>query len=108
MNADLQEATHEELILGLLVDGGTDFVSGEALSGKLGLSRTAVWKVVNALRRHGYRIEAVPSRGYRLLESPDRLTALGAGAAAGPPPATSTSIVPSCSDRSFRRSGHRS
>jgi BirA family transcriptional regulator, biotin operon repressor / biotin---[acetyl-CoA-carboxylase] ligase len=76
VNADLQEATHEEFILGLLVDGGTDFVSGEALSGKLGLSRTAVWKVVNALRRHGYRIEAVPSRGYRLVEAPDRLTAL--------------------------------
>ena len=76
MNADLQETTHQELILGLLVDGGPDYVSGEALSGKLGLSRTAVWKVVNALRRHGYRIEAVPSRGYRLLEAPDRLTAL--------------------------------
>ncbi len=76
VNADLQEATHEELILGLLVEGGTDFVSGEALSGKLGLSRTAVWKVVNALRRHGYRIEAVSSRGYRLLEVPDRLSAL--------------------------------
>lgn len=76
MNADFQETTHEELILGLLVDGGTDFVSGEALSGKLGLSRTAVWKVVNSLRGYGYRIEAVPSRGYRLLEAPDRLTAL--------------------------------
>jgi BirA family transcriptional regulator, biotin operon repressor / biotin---[acetyl-CoA-carboxylase] ligase len=64
------------MILGLLVDGGVDYVSGEALSGKLGLSRTAVWKVVNALRRKGYRIEAVPSRGYRLLEVPDRLTSL--------------------------------
>jgi BirA family biotin operon repressor/biotin-[acetyl-CoA-carboxylase] ligase len=76
VNADLQESTSEELILGLLVDGGLDFVSGEALSGKLGLSRTAVWKVVNSLRRKGYRIEAVSSRGYRLLEAPDRLTAL--------------------------------
>jgi BirA family transcriptional regulator, biotin operon repressor / biotin---[acetyl-CoA-carboxylase] ligase len=76
VTADLQEATHEELILGLLVDGGLEYVSGEALSGKLGLSRTAVWKVVNALRGHGYRIEAVPSRGYRLVETPDRLTAL--------------------------------
>lgn len=76
VNADLQETTHEELILGLLVEGGGDYVSGEALSGKLGLSRTAVWKVVNALRRKGYRIEAVSSRGYRLLETPDRLTSL--------------------------------
>jgi BirA family biotin operon repressor/biotin-[acetyl-CoA-carboxylase] ligase len=76
VNADPQETAHEELILGLLVDGGADYVSGETLSGKLGLSRTAVWKVMNALRRKGYRIEAVPSRGYRLLESPDRLTSL--------------------------------
>jgi len=76
MNGEVPEATHEELILGLLVEGGAEFVSGEALSGKLGLSRTAVWKVVNALRRKGYRIEAVPSRGYRLVEAPDRLTSL--------------------------------
>lgn len=48
-----------------------DYISGERLSRELGVSRTAVWKHVSALRKVGYRIEAVPSRGYRLVSSPD-------------------------------------
>jgi BirA family biotin operon repressor/biotin-[acetyl-CoA-carboxylase] ligase len=47
------------------------YVSGEHLSKKLGVSRTAVWKHISALRADGYCIEAVPSRGYRLVSSPD-------------------------------------
>jgi len=73
---DRQDATHAQLVLEMLLESGSDFASGEALSGKLGLSRTAVWKVVNALRDRGYAIEAVPSRGYRLIRVPDRLSAL--------------------------------
>ncbi len=76
MAPETSEQTQEELILSFLADGGEDFTSGEALSSKLGLSRTAVWKHVEALRGKGYRIEAVPARGYRLVEVPDRLTAL--------------------------------
>ncbi len=49
------------------------YVSGEHLSRELGVSRTAVWKHISALRHDGYRIEAVPSRGYRLVSSPDNL-----------------------------------
>jgi BirA family transcriptional regulator, biotin operon repressor / biotin---[acetyl-CoA-carboxylase] ligase len=70
------EQNTEELVLGLLAEGGDDFTSGEILSGKLGLSRTAVWKSVESLRHKGYRIDAVPTRGYRLVEVPDRLTPL--------------------------------
>lgn len=73
---DRQDTTHVQLVLELLLESGQDFASGEALSGKLGLSRTAVWKVVNVLRDRGYGIEALPSRGYRLVRVPDRLTAL--------------------------------
>ncbi|HTS79372.1 MAG TPA: biotin--[acetyl-CoA-carboxylase] ligase [Myxococcaceae bacterium] len=76
MPTDRQDATHTQLVLEMLLESGQDFASGEALSGKLGLSRTAVWKVVNALRDRGYAIEAVPSRGYRLIRVPDRLGAL--------------------------------
>ena len=47
------------------------FISGEHLSKELGVSRTAVWKHISALRNSGYRIEAVPSRGYLLVSSPD-------------------------------------
>jgi BirA family transcriptional regulator, biotin operon repressor / biotin---[acetyl-CoA-carboxylase] ligase len=70
------ELSNEEMILSFLAEGGADFISGATLSDKLGLSRTAVWKHVETLRRLGYEIEAQPSRGYRLLQVPDRLTSL--------------------------------
>lgn len=76
MSVEPSEQTNEELILSFLAESGDDYTSGEALSGKLGLSRAAVWKHVEALRHKGYRIDAVPARGYRLVEVPDRLTAL--------------------------------
>lgn len=53
-------------------DGGV--VSGEELSRSLAVSRTAVWKHIKALKGLGYRIEAVPSRGYRLVSTPDIFT----------------------------------
>lgn len=76
MAPDAFEQTQEELILGFLAEGGDDFTSGEALSSKLGLTRTSVWKHVESLRHKGYRIEAIAARGYRLVEIPDRLTSL--------------------------------
>ncbi|HUL58775.1 MAG TPA: biotin--[acetyl-CoA-carboxylase] ligase [Anaeromyxobacteraceae bacterium] len=66
----------EELVLAFLAEAGDEFVSGEAISDKLGLTRAAVWKHVEALRAAGYRIDAMPARGYRLSGIPDRLTAL--------------------------------
>lgn len=66
----------EELVLGFLAEAGDEFVSGEAISDKLGLTRAAVWKHVESLRGQGYRIDAVPARGYRLTAIPDRLTPL--------------------------------
>lgn len=41
-------------------------VSGERLSGELGISRMAVSKAVAQLRAQGYSIESAPHRGYRL------------------------------------------
>jgi BirA family biotin operon repressor/biotin-[acetyl-CoA-carboxylase] ligase len=76
MGVESAEQTYEEIILGFLVEGRDEFCSGEALSDKLGLSRTAVWKHVESLRGKGYRIDAVPARGYRLVDVPDRLTPL--------------------------------
>jgi len=70
------ESGSEELVLAFLAEAGDAVVSGEAISDKLGLTRAAVWKHVEALRQQGYRIDAVASRGYRLVEVPDRLRAL--------------------------------
>ena len=43
------------------------YVSGQQLCGTLGVSRTAVWKIINRLKEDGYPIEAVTNKGYRLL-----------------------------------------
>jgi len=47
--------------------------SGEQLSADEGVTRTQIWKHVEALRGYGYGIEAVPGGGYRLRGAPDRL-----------------------------------
>jgi BirA family biotin operon repressor/biotin-[acetyl-CoA-carboxylase] ligase len=61
-------------ILRLFREAGSGFVSGELISRELKISRTAVWKHITGLRTAGYVIEAVPSRGYHLLSSPDILS----------------------------------
>lgn len=54
---------------------GTDgYVSGQELCDKLGVSRTAVWKVIGSLKEEGYEIDAVSRKGYRLLSSPDAVS----------------------------------
>ena len=43
------------------------YLSGQQLSEALGVSRTAVWKIIGRLKQEGYPIEAVTNKGYRLL-----------------------------------------
>ena len=62
-----------EAVLSLL-RGEEGFLSGQELSRRLKLSRAAVWKAVDALRREGYEIEARTGLGYRLTAAPDVLT----------------------------------
>ena len=52
----------------------TGFHSGEELSSRLGVSRTAVWKAACRLREAGYAIESVTRLGYRLTALPDGMT----------------------------------
>lgn len=60
-------------ILRLLKERG-DYLSGQELCERLGVSRTAVWKVIKQLQSEGYSIEAVRNRGYRLVEGGDVMT----------------------------------
>lgn len=60
-------------LLGLLEAEYGSYVSGEEISRKLNVSRTAVWKQIRKLEEEGFRIEAVPRRGYRLMGRPERL-----------------------------------
>ncbi|MBR1930944.1 MAG: biotin--[Lachnospiraceae bacterium] len=54
-------------ILSLLRERG-DYVSGQELCEKYGVSRTAIWKAIGQLKKEGYYIEAVRNKGYLLLE----------------------------------------
>ena len=63
-----------ETVLELLRGGAGDFLSGEELSRRLGLSRAAIWKAVDALRKEGYVIEARTGLGYRLTAVPDAMS----------------------------------
>lgn len=55
--------------------GYRPFCSGNELAQALGVSRTAVWKQVAALREAGVDVEALPRRGYRLGRNVTRLQA---------------------------------
>lgn len=48
-----------------------DYVSGQDLCSRFGVSRTAVWKVINSLKEEGYEIVSTPRKGYRLAHVPD-------------------------------------
>lgn len=50
-----------------------EWVSGENISGCLGISRAAVAKHVGALRHEGYLIESAPRRGYLFKLEPDKV-----------------------------------
>ena len=52
-----------------------DYVSGQQLCETFGVSRTAVWKVINQLKEEGYVINSVQNKGYRITEYPDIITA---------------------------------
>ena len=50
------------------------YVSGQELWNKFGVSRTAIWKVINQLKEAGYEIEAAQNKGYHLIAAPDVMT----------------------------------
>ena len=52
-----------------------DFVSGEELAREFSVSRAAVWKAVKKLKDEGFIIESVSSKGYRLVQCADAISA---------------------------------
>ena len=48
-----------------------DFLSGEEISKRLGITRASVWKHVKNLKDLGYEIKGVSRKGYKLISSPD-------------------------------------
>lgn len=72
INAE-RSATLKEKILKLLKDSKNEFVSGQELSERLKVSRTAIWKYINVLKEEGYEIESVSRKGHMLISTPDIL-----------------------------------
>jgi BirA family biotin operon repressor/biotin-[acetyl-CoA-carboxylase] ligase len=64
-------------ILSLLEESRSQYVSGEQIAAKLGISRNAVWKAIKELQKAGHDIEAVTNKGYRLSEDSDVLSVGG-------------------------------
>ena len=63
----------KEKVYQLLHASPDGYISGQELSRALGVSRAAVWKAIDSLRRDGYVIEARTGLGYRLMAAPDSL-----------------------------------
>lgn len=60
-------------ILDILLSHGDSCVSGEEIASQLGVSRTAVWKHINEMKKDGYQIESKARNGYKITYCPDRL-----------------------------------
>jgi len=69
-----QSGSINDLIIEIFKENRDEFVSGQDMSKKIKITRTAVWKHIGGLRKMGYLIESIPSKGYRLVEIPDRLS----------------------------------
>ncbi len=70
----MPRTTVKDEILSLLSERRGTLFSGAALADRLGVSRAAVWKAVDALRAAGFPISGTPNRGYALDADYDLLT----------------------------------
>lgn len=61
-------------LIQLLSDQADSYVSGQRLSEDLGISRNAVWKHMNELKKDGYVIDAKARKGYRIVDAPDKVS----------------------------------
>lgn len=64
--------TLKQSILNALETSRDAPLSGQALAKCFGVSRSAIWKAVTALREDGYQIESTQNRGYQLAPDYDR------------------------------------
>jgi len=50
-------------LIELLSEHEEEYISGQLLSDKLGISRSAIWKHMNELKKDGYEIEGKSKKG---------------------------------------------
>jgi BirA family biotin operon repressor/biotin-[acetyl-CoA-carboxylase] ligase len=66
----------EKEVLRLLRDKAGQYLSGQAMSRELGVSRASVWKAVQSLRGKGFHIASSVNRGYKLESGPEHIEGL--------------------------------
>ncbi|WP_147533765.1 biotin--[acetyl-CoA-carboxylase] ligase [Bacillus marasmi] len=62
-------------LLDAFTEANGDYLSGQYLADLIGCSRTAVWKHIEELRKHGFELEAIQRKGYRIIKTPDQISA---------------------------------
>ncbi len=70
----MQSDVRTKLIEAFSTAKGT-FISGQQIADYIGCSRTAVWKHIEELRTEGFVLEAVRNKGYRIIFTPEKVTA---------------------------------
>ncbi|MFB9768885.1 biotin--[acetyl-CoA-carboxylase] ligase [Lactiplantibacillus modestisalitolerans] len=73
-------------VLRLLMQTAPEYCSGDWLATQLGISRTAIWKLIQNLQQQGYSIESRHAKGYRYVAN-NQLSApvIEAGLKTAPP-----------------------
>jgi BirA family transcriptional regulator, biotin operon repressor / biotin---[acetyl-CoA-carboxylase] ligase len=71
---EVQSGIRKEL-LDAFTNAGESYLSGQRLAELIGCSRTAVWKHIEELRKEGFQLEAVRRKGYRIIKTPEKITA---------------------------------
>src|SRR5690625_1888612 len=66
-------STRRKLIQLLARDRET-YISGPELAKELGISRSAIWKHMNQLKKDGYQIEGKSNVGYRFVGFPNKVS----------------------------------
>ena len=64
----------KEIVLRELERNRANYISGQELAERLNISRTAIWKAINSLKKSGFQIESQTKVGYKLIESDDKLS----------------------------------
>lgn len=67
----LNKISTKQKIFSLLLEQNNSPISGEVLAEKCNVSRTAIWKSINALREEGYLIDGTTNNGYILKKEND-------------------------------------
>lgn len=61
-------------LIEILANNTDTYISGERLSNKLNITRSAIWKQMNELKKDGYVIEGKSKVGYRIISFPNKLS----------------------------------